>query len=200
LCLVTCALLCHVWSTLGHWSLVYCFPHEVCVRVHRRKHTQCWTLSLLSISTAPGYLLWSAVRAKCLARCDSLVCSPADPQTAVLQRFSPVPVPRKSLPNGTLRKDVITNTRDRLKEFLTVRCTIVPLSRQQVLHEVDPKGITAAAAPDPEKTLSRLYQATQPPTGALRSLRARDCPWISTAGDRMVGRMPLGSRSGTRTP
>ena len=78
----------------------------------------CTDFSLQSITTIQGWLVWSAIHARWLVRCEYLSVTAHDISTTVLQRFYSVLLLWKSLDQGSLPLKVIQITCDCLKDIL----------------------------------------------------------------------------------
>ena len=71
----------------------------------------CTNYSEWSVSTIQGWLVWSAVYARWLIRCEALSEKPPDIPTTVLQRFFSIMLTWKALPQGVLPREVAQTTR-----------------------------------------------------------------------------------------
>ena len=90
----------------------------------------CTDFPLLSVTTVQGWLVWSALYARWLIRCEALSVVPPDTATAVLQRLYSMSLMWKSLSRGSLPSSVITTTRECLKDVLRVRDRLRRLTQQ----------------------------------------------------------------------
>ena len=62
------------------------------------------------LSTVQGWLVWSAVYAPWLIRCEALNERPPDVATAVLERFFSMMLTSKPMPQGALPREIVQTT------------------------------------------------------------------------------------------
>ena len=84
-----------------------------------------------SVSTIQGWLVWSAIYARWLIKCEALSKRPPDVPTAVLQRFFSVMLTWKAVLQGALPREVVQRTCNYIKDIIRVRDKLQGLSRQQ---------------------------------------------------------------------
>ena len=94
---------------------------HVCDKIWYEPSRLCRDHSLVSVTTIQGWLVWTAVYARWLIRCEAINILRLDMATAVLQRFYVALLSWKSLPPGTLPQEVITTTCGCLKDILKLR-------------------------------------------------------------------------------